>query len=197
MEVDFSYPLQTSIAEWYPKKPAESVRHNFIEMCVERESKTISFSILLYTSIFSVLRQWWQIKIVTFFFKKIDSDYETDYETDPPTSPSPYPSPYPNIEPNQSRQQYTLHRNRRDIIGHIERVAAQYVTEQWWVLWFTLIDPKWFVAMDSTLRAVYFGSFARLTTICCLKDSHFFRMFYESYLRKWNLNGNVEMKLLY
>lgn len=30
MEVDFNYPLQTSIAEWYPKEKAAPVRH-FIE----------------------------------------------------------------------------------------------------------------------------------------------------------------------
>ncbi|XP_037043739.1 uncharacterized protein LOC119079738 [Bradysia coprophila] len=74
LEVDFSYPLQTSIAEWYPKEEAEP---------------------------------------------KIDEE-DIEYESEP----SPYPSPYPNIEKNQLMQQYVLHRNRRDIIGHIERVAS-------------------------------------------------------------------------
>lgn len=135
MEVDFSYPLQTSIAEWYPKKPAESVRHKISLKCVLKGNQKLFLSLSYY------IRQYFlycandgKLKLLHFFFKKIDSDYETDYETDyekdPPTSPSPYPSPYPNIEPNQSRQQYTLHRNRRDIIRHIERGAAQYVTEQ-------------------------------------------------------------------
>lgn len=50
-----------------------------------------------------------------------------DYEFDPSPYPSTYPSAYPDIQQNQLWQQYAVHRNRRDIIGHIERVAAKYV----------------------------------------------------------------------
>ncbi|KAJ6635904.1 hypothetical protein Bhyg_14490 [Pseudolycoriella hygida] len=88
LEVDFFYPLQTSIAEWFPKEEEEQ--------------------------------------------EKIDEvDYESDSSSDVKPSyqspyPSAYPSPYPNVEQNQMWQQYAVHRNRRDIIGHIERVATNH-----------------------------------------------------------------------
>lgn len=51
MEVDFSYPLQTSIAEWYPKEEAESVRHNFTEFEIgAKSSNTFSNSCVIWVS---------------------------------------------------------------------------------------------------------------------------------------------------
>lgn len=67
-----------------------------------------------------------------------------DYDSYPSSYQSPYqssyPSPYPKLEQNQLWQQYAVHRNRRDIIGHIERVATEYAKKIKNKVQFTLPD---------------------------------------------------------
>lgn len=56
--------------------------------------------------------------------------YESDTSHYSSNAKSFYPSPYLTIEQNRLHQQYAVHRNRRDIIGHIERVAKKYMEQK-------------------------------------------------------------------